>query len=281
MIRERAGGGHRHGDQPGGGAGFPLGLAQFEEQRVALRRCPLREFAEPLPVFFERAPAHGAFLVHARGAFGKDVNLAVLGHTLDPQLAAHCHPRTVGQRRFQPLKPRLWRADQIMQRRIAGAHPGQCVLRRDTAIHDPDPTDLPVTLFHQRDHRRQRGLVGGVARHHLVSERQALGRDHQGDDHLHTVAAPVARVTKLARIVFRLGPVAFKIGARQVVEQNVVAGRKEIRPPFAQMRKQRFLVLEQPVMAAVERGRLRHARIDLQQVGQRGGGEPMPVHPPL
>jgi hypothetical protein len=68
---------------------------------------------------------------------------------------------------------------------------------------------------------------------------------------LHTVAAPVARVTKLARIVFRLRQVALKISARQVVEQNVVAGREQIRPTFAQMRKQRFLVLEQLVMAAI------------------------------
>ena len=83
-----------------------------------------------------------------------------------------------------------------------------------TPIHDPDPLGLAVAAADGREHPAQGGLVGRVAREHLVGERQALRRDDEGDDNLHTVAAFVAAVTETAGIVFVGGHLTLEVGAR-------------------------------------------------------------------
>lgn len=77
LIREGALQGHSGVDQPRRGAGFASGLAEFEEQFVTGGRFKSGEFAEALPIFFQRAAAHRALLVHAGRTLGEHVNFAV------------------------------------------------------------------------------------------------------------------------------------------------------------------------------------------------------------
>src|SRR5262245_17647365 len=51
--------------------------------------------------------------------------------------------------------------------------------------------------------RKSRNVVFvlGVARHHVVGERQPLRRDHQRNDHLHAVRSFIARIAKTALIL--------------------------------------------------------------------------------
>jgi hypothetical protein len=58
----------------------------------------------------------------------------------------------------------------------------------------------------------QRRIISSVARHHLVAQRQSLGRHHQCDDYLHTVRPVVARVSMAALVIFRKRRIGLKIG---------------------------------------------------------------------
>lgn len=120
-----------------------------------------------------------------------------------------------------------------------------------------------------------------LRRINLIGERKALGRDDQGDDHLHAVAATIPAVAEAAGILRRLGRVALEVGARQVVEEHLVTRVEEVRPAFAQMDKDRVLVLEQAVVPAIERIILGDTPVHAEQIGQRGGVEPVAVQAPL
>jgi hypothetical protein len=116
-------------------------------------------------------------------ALGKDIELVVVGKQLDLNALADLLPRLVEQVLLQPVQPSLGRADDVLHRRIAVAHLGQDRLGRHAAVHHPDPPRLAVLLLDPGEERAQRLAVGGVAGQHLVGQRQALGRDHQGDHH--------------------------------------------------------------------------------------------------
>ena len=79
----------------------------------------------------------------------------------------------------------------------------------------------------------------------------------------------------------RLGHVAIEAGARQVAEADLVTRVEEVRPAFAQMDKERVLVLEQTVAPAIERIIMIDTPVDAELIGQRGGVEPVAVRAPL
>ena len=74
---------------------------------------------------------------------------------------------------------------------------------------------LTILLLYPFKKVRQRGLIAGIARHHLIGQWKPFGGYNQSNDHLYTVAALVAAVTELTLTGKRR--IAFKIGAGQVV----------------------------------------------------------------
>jgi hypothetical protein len=124
----------------------------------------------------------------------------------------------------------------------------------------PRSISLAILGFDLAQHIALRRLVGGVAGQNLVGERKAPRRHDQRDHHLHAIAALVAALAVAALVIFIVGRRRLEIGARQIVEQNFEIGSEQVLPALAQMRKQRRLVFQQLVEAAVERILL-HQRI--------------------
>src|SRR5208337_1067021 len=72
-----------------------------------------------------------------------------------------------------------------------------------------------------------------------------------------------------------------EIRASQIVEQEIETDVEQVAPAARQMIKQRLLVLQQPIVAAIEPVDLGEAEIAAQQIGQRGPFEPFPMQAPL
>ena len=126
---------------------------------------------------------------------------------------------------------------------------------------------------------RQRRLVAGVARHHLVGQRKTLRGDDQRDHHLHAVRALVPAVAELA--LARKRRVAFEITGCQIVKQDVEAGVEQRFPAFPQKREQRALVRQQLVQAAIQHIVGDDPHRTAQQVPHRAVLVPVPVQAPL
>ncbi len=92
-----------------------------------------------------------------------------------------------------------------------------------------------VLFFDLGEEVLERGFVGGVAGQHFVGEREALGRDDEGDDDLHAVAALVAAVAEAARVGGIDGRITFKIRAGQIVEEHLERRVEEIAPARGEM----------------------------------------------
>jgi len=107
-----------------------------------------------------------------------------------------------------------------VHRGIGCAHLLQGLFGGNAPIHHPHPPRLAVLLLDTLEEARQRGVVGGIARQHLVGQRQALGGDHQRDDHLHAVAALVARVAEAAFVLVLERRIGLEVGAGQVIENS-------------------------------------------------------------
>ncbi len=140
---------------------------------------------------------------------------------------------------------------------------------------------LPVLLFDLGQEVLERGLVGGVARQHFVGEGKTLGRNHEGDDDLHAVAALIAAVAEAAQIGGIGGRIAFKIRAGQIVEEHFVLRLEEVAPAGGKVIKERRLVGYEFVVAFVEAMNFRERKIRAEQIGDGRVIEPMPVQPPL
>jgi hypothetical protein len=263
-------------DAPGPVAGGP----QLLQKLIAGEFLPLK-FVQALPVDFEFASAYGAFLVGAGATFGQHVDFAVLRQQFHAQLRAHFLPGLLRQLLFQFGQLALGRAHEVAHLGLALPQLGQHGFGRDAAIHHPDALGAAVTFLDTLEHVPQRGLVGGVAGQHLVGQRQALGRDHQGHDHLHAVGAFVPAVTEAAGISFIPGHVTLEIRAGQVVKQHVELCTEEITPALAQMGEEGVLVFEQSVEAAIERIVLGMAFVHTQEIRQCRGAKPVPVQTPF
>ena len=125
--------------------------------------------------------------------------------------------------------------------------------------------------------RKSRSVVlsDGVARQHLVGERQTFRRHHQRDDHLHAVAADGRANSR--SVACRLGE--RRLGSRNTCWSDRRAARSKralnrSRQRSDQMIEQRLLVLQQPIMTAIELVDLGQPEIAAQQIGQRGPLEP-------
>ena len=69
--------------------------------------------------------------------------------------------------------------------------------------------------------------------HDFIADGQAVGSDDQGDDDLHAVGALVAAVTEgfeAAGFGDRAVGIDFKVGARQIIEQDVIGYAEESKP---------------------------------------------------
>ena len=131
--------------------------------------------------------------------------------------------------------------------------------------------------------RKSRSVVlsAVLPRHHLVGQGKAFRRDHQGNDHLHAVAAFVAAVAEPPLVAFGKRRIAFKIGARQIVEQHIEAHPKEIVPALAQKPEERLLVLDQTIQATIKRVLGGQRKVLRQQIAHGALVKPHPVQPPF
>src|SRR6266404_1082412 len=119
------------------------------------------------------------------------------------------------------------------------------------------------------------GVVRGIARQHLVGERQPFRRHDQCNDHLHAVAAVVTRIPVPTLVAVRKRRIALEIGTGQVVEQDVERNVEQVAPTPDQMVEQRLFVFEQPIVTAVELVDLRQSDILAQQVGHGAALKPL------
>jgi hypothetical protein len=128
----------------------------------------------------------------------------------------------------------------------------------------------------------QRLAVGGVAGQDLVSQRQAVGRDHQRDHHLRAVRPLVAAVAVTAFSAFRqVRCVDLEVGAGQIVQQHVEVGVEQIAPAPDQMREQRFLMRQQEIVAGIELVLFRKSEVRTQEIGHCAVAEPLAMQSPL
>jgi hypothetical protein len=117
--------------------------------------------------------------------------------------------------------------------RIGRTHLGQHLFGWNAAVHHPDAVCLAVLGFDLAQHVAQRGLVGCVPRQHLVGDREALGRDDQGDHDLHAIFALVTAVAEAALVLFVLRRRRLEIGAGEVVEQHIELCPEQVLPTLA------------------------------------------------
>ncbi len=160
-------------------------------------------------------------------------------------------------------------------------HLGQHLFGGDAAVHHPDALGLAVLRLDLRKEGAQGRLVRGVAGENVVGERKAVGRHDERNDHLHAVWALVAAVAVPALVALVARRIGFEIRAGQIVEKDVEAGAEQILPALAQVRKQRRLVLDELVEAAIERVLLDQRKIPVEQIAHRALFEPQPVQAPL
>ena len=147
--------------------------------------------------------------------------------------------------------------------------------------HHPHPARLAILVLDAREKVAQCRIVGGVSGQHLVGQWQPLRRHHQCNDHLHAVAAPVARVAKPALVALVKRRVRLEVSARQIVEQDIELDVEQILPPAHQMVEHRALVFQYPVVTRIELMDVAQAFIGTEEVFQRTALEPLPVQPPL
>ena len=121
----------------------------------------------------------------------------------------------------------------------------------------------------------------GVALQHLVGQREILWGDDQGEDNLNAITSVVAGVPMLALVTLREWRIAIEVGAGQVLEQHLVGGVEEISPSIVEVGKQRLLVIEQVVMAAVEGILGGQGEVTTQNIGQSCVVEPMAMQTPF
>jgi hypothetical protein len=91
----------------------------------------------------------------------------------------------------------------------------------------------------------------------------------------------IARVAEPALVVLGKRRVGLEIGAGQIVQQHVEGDVEQVPPAPYQVIEQSLLVLQQPVVAAVERVAVRQRRVGSQQIRQGAAPIPFAVQAPL
>jgi len=107
-----------------------------------------------------------------------------------------------------------------MNRGIARTHLGERFLRRNAAIHDPDPPARAKACFDGR-HDGFHGLhIARVAGQRVMSQREAFARHDQSQDDLFAVPTMVARIAALGQRVFLRQ--ALEVTAGEIIQQHVI-----------------------------------------------------------
>lgn len=140
-------------------------------------------------------------------------------------------------------------------------------------VEAPDAAGLSMPRFNGPHGGLERGHVDGVAGEDFVSQREALGGDHQGDVQLLAVGAVVARVAAPG-FGHRFGG-ALEVGARQVVEDDVEVGAEQVIPHGGQVGLKGLLVFDDVVQATVEAAQFGHVRAAVQQDAHGGPRKPL------
>jgi hypothetical protein len=129
------------------------------------------------------------------------------------------------------------------------AHAPERLFGGDPPIHDPGALGLAVLTLDGVQEIRQRGLVAGIARHHLVGEGEPFGGDDQRNDHLHAIRALIPAIAKLP-LPF-VGWHTLEIGAGQVIQQHVEAGIEQAPPPLGEKTETGLLVIQESIQTPV------------------------------
>ena len=104
----------------------------------------------------------------------------------------------------------------------------------------------------------------------FISHRQPSGRHHQRHDHLRAIGPVIPAVTETTLAVSpRCGRIAFEIGARQIVKQDVELCPEQLTPLPAQVVEQLVPMLDQQIQTTVRLVLLRQREILTQQIAQR------------
>ena len=69
---------------------------------------------------------------------------------------------------------------------------------------------------------------------------------------IRTIWPVIARIPEAPLVAFRKRRIGLEIGARQVVQQHVVADVEQVAPPRRQVIEDRLFVHQQPVMTTIE-----------------------------
>lgn len=118
----------------------------------------------------------------------------------------------------------------------------------------------------------ERGAIQAVAGKDFIGEREAFGRDDQGEHELFAIGPVIAGV---AAVGFGHGVgVALEISAGQIVEQQVEGRAEEILPLLGEGLFEGGLVGEQPVQTAIEPVLVGHAGIGVEQHVHGALGKP-------
>src|SRR5208282_20821 len=169
------------------------------------------------------------------------------------------------------LQLRLRRADDVAPPCLA--QPCQILGAGHAAVGDPDAPQHAMPGLHGGHDRLQGPRIVGVAGEDLIAEGEAVKRHHQSNAHLRAVGAMIAGIAAL-RLRVRFG-LAFKIGARDIVEQHVVVDREQLAAPLGQMRLHCRLVREQMIQPAIEPILVDLLIAELQQIAKRRAAIPV------
>ena len=273
---------HAHFDEAGVASGVFARGSEGLVHGVAFERAFARfDFGEPIEVGAQATAAHGAFFGDAVLALGEDVGFAFLREKFDAHAGPRLLPVALGEGGFEGGEFAFGRADEAADGRGALAHLPEGFFGRDSAVHDPDAPGFAVLIFDFREEVFEGRFVGGVAGEDFVGERKTLGRDDEGDDDLHAVAAPVATIAKASDVGGIGGRIAFKIRAGEIVKEHLVFRIEEVAPARGEMVEERRFMRHDLVVAFVKAMDLRERKILPEQVRDGRVIKPMPMQPPL
>jgi AcrB/AcrD/AcrF family protein len=185
--------------------------------------------------------------------------------------AANADPRLSGVfTPFTSTTPKLYADIESL------SEPLEIVFADNTAVKNPHRTGTTVFALHRIEHLLQRGHISPIAFRDFVGKRKTFRSHHQRKNQLFAVGSLIVRVTVAGFI--DLLDFAFKVGARQIVKQNIEAGTEEIFPASSQMYFQGFLVLDYPVQRAIESILFSHLLVTVEQSRHRCLWKPLLVN---
>jgi len=124
------------------------------------------------------------------------------------------------------------------------------VIAHQAAVQNPDPVGDAIAALHRLDDFFERGRVIAIAGEHFVPEREPFAGDHQREIDLFAVWSVIAGI---AAVRLGIAPgLAFKIGRRDIVEQQLILHRKQTPQARFEMLRQRILVRQEMIERTVE-----------------------------